>query len=321
MVTQQSGTSARLQAISAATAEVVWASGLEGTVLRSTDGGMHWRHIRVPGASALQFRDVHAVNDDQAFLLSAGKGNDSRIYKTMDGGTTWTQQFIMTEPEGFLDCFDFWDAEHGIAYGDSVASQLYLLQTEDGGTTWSRVPASALPKAGQGEGGFAASGSCVHVEEGGRGWVATGAGGNARVLRTEDKGAHWEAAETPILKGESAGITSVVRIGDAILALGGDIAAPDSDSGIRVSRSDDNGRTWLAQSSPPFPGPVYGAAVGGSRDRPLVVAVGPKGAALSRDHGRHWISLSDDAYWSVTFGSPTRFWLVGPEGAIMRVED
>jgi photosystem II stability/assembly factor-like uncharacterized protein len=59
---QQSGTLNRLQAISPVTPQIVWASGLGGTFVVTTDGGNAWRAGVVPGAEALQFRDVEGVN-------------------------------------------------------------------------------------------------------------------------------------------------------------------------------------------------------------------------------------------------------------------
>jgi photosystem II stability/assembly factor-like uncharacterized protein len=50
--------------------------------------GKHWQAGVVEGAELLQFRDVHGVSAQEAYLLSAGVGEDSRIYKTVDGGTT-----------------------------------------------------------------------------------------------------------------------------------------------------------------------------------------------------------------------------------------
>src|SRR5205085_6237 len=90
---QASGTSSRLQAVSAVNPSVVWASGLDGTFTRTTDGGNTWSSGVVPGAETLQFRDVEAVSDRIAYLMAAGNGADSRIYKTKDGGRTWQLQF------------------------------------------------------------------------------------------------------------------------------------------------------------------------------------------------------------------------------------
>src|SRR5690606_26346845 len=79
---QESGTTALIQAVSVVSEQVVWASGHEGTYLRTTDGGRTWHAAKVPGADTLQFRDIHAVDENTAYLLSAGPGELSRIYKT-----------------------------------------------------------------------------------------------------------------------------------------------------------------------------------------------------------------------------------------------
>ena len=153
--------SVRLQAVSVVDESVVWVSGLEGTHARTLDGGSTWTAAVVPGADSLQFRDIYAVDANTAYLLSAGKGEQSRIYKTVDGGRTWTLQFVNSEPEAFFDCMDFWDAESGFAFSDSFEGEFILIRTEDGGSTWSRVPADKVPEASKGEGSFAASGRSI----------------------------------------------------------------------------------------------------------------------------------------------------------------
>jgi hypothetical protein len=62
-VTQTSGTSASLRGVSAVNANVVWASGAEGTWLRTIDGGAHWEASKVPGAEDLDFRGVRARSE------------------------------------------------------------------------------------------------------------------------------------------------------------------------------------------------------------------------------------------------------------------
>ena len=95
-------------------------SGAGDTFVRTTDGGATWTTGAVPGADSLQFRDVHAVSSDTACLLSVGRGEQSRICKTTDGGNRRTRPFTSPEPEAFFDCLDSWDAEHGIAFSDAL---------------------------------------------------------------------------------------------------------------------------------------------------------------------------------------------------------
>src|SRR6185436_3683606 len=90
---QTSGTVERLRGVSVLGGEIVWATGTKGTVLRTTDAGATWVRRRVPGAEALDFRDVEAVESAHAYVLAIGPGDASRIYVTVDGGDTWVESF------------------------------------------------------------------------------------------------------------------------------------------------------------------------------------------------------------------------------------
>src|SRR5215831_15421596 len=137
--------------------DVAWVSGTKGTYARTTDRGKTWSVGNVPGAEKLDFRDVKAFGAATAYLLSAGPGDASRIYKTTDGGKSWAMQFKSTDPAAFFDAIAFWDEKNGIALGDPVGGRFQLLVTADGGANWKPPAARALPPALPGEGAFAAS--------------------------------------------------------------------------------------------------------------------------------------------------------------------
>ena len=96
LTSQSSGTTERLIGVHAVNQNVAWVSGTGGTFAVTTDGGATWHPGVVPGAEALQFRDVEGVSAKEAYLLSIGPGSDSRIYHTSDGGATWDLQFQNT---------------------------------------------------------------------------------------------------------------------------------------------------------------------------------------------------------------------------------
>src|SRR5438270_6845944 len=135
---QNSGTSATLIGLSPVNSKVVWASGTGGTFVVTTDGGKHWRAGIVPGAETLQFRDVQGISDKVAYLLSIGTGTDSRIYKTTNGGATWSLVFVNQNPDGFYDCFAFWNQNRALAMSDSVNGRFPILRTNNG-QTWQDI--------------------------------------------------------------------------------------------------------------------------------------------------------------------------------------
>jgi len=248
---QLSHTTESLRGVSAVSREIVWASGTHGTYLRTTDGGRTWTPGQVPEAGAIDFRAVVAFSADEAFLMSAGPGEQSRIYHTGDGGQHWTLQFTNRDPKGFFDSMAFWDSKHGVVLGDPVPDEAGKLKFEvlltDDGEQWRRVPAAQLPAALEGEGAFAASNTCVAIIPGDLDsnlWFGTG-GKVARVFHSGDRGKTWEVFETPMVHGpESAGIFSIAfRDSKRGVIAGGDYKHPNQD-GPNLAFTNDGGKSW-----------------------------------------------------------------------------
>ena len=319
LLEQVSGVTAVLQAVSAVSDEVAWVSGHSATVLRTIDGGATWERLQVPGADSLEFRDVQAFGARLAYLLAAGPGTRSRIYKTTDAGRTWTQQFVNTEPRAFYDCFAFFSRERGVVVSDAVNGRLAIRRTEDGGAHWDLVPDGGVPDAREGEGAFAASGTCLVASGDRLAWIGTGSTAEARVYRSGDAGRSWTASSVPVVSGEAAGVTSLA-FRDAMhgVALGGRIAVA-ADTNNQVAVTTDSGVTWTAAGRPPFPGAVFGSAYVPRTQPAVLVAAGPGGLAASRDDGATWTGLSTNAYWAVGFASRRAGWAVGPHGRITRI--
>src|SRR5215831_12390183 len=156
---QTSGVAANLRGISAVNEHVAWASGSGATVLRTTDGGATWTKLAIT-TDRVDFRDIDAIDERTAYVLSIGAGATSRIYKTSDAGEHWDLQLANQDPKIFLDAMSFWDATHGIAVSDTIDGHFVIFMTEDG-KSWSQVPADRLPPAQPNEGFFAASGTNI----------------------------------------------------------------------------------------------------------------------------------------------------------------
>src|ERR1700758_3425069 len=245
---QNSGTTQGLIAVSPVNSRVVWASGRGGTFVVTTNGGKTWKAGVVPGAEALQFRDVQGVSDKVAYLQSIGNNpTDFRIYKTVDGGATWTMQFQNQTPGAFYDCFAFWTPNRGISHSDSVNGVFPDLRTTNG-KTWQSISGN-MPPALPGEASFAASGTCVTTEGERNAWIATGGSNTARVLATRDGGNTWNAYDTPLVSSPSAGAISVAfRDRFHGVVGGGDLAVNTS---ADMAASEDGGRTWMLTNTPP----------------------------------------------------------------------
>jgi len=318
---QESGTTNRLQAVSPVNDQVVWASGTGGTYALTTDGGETWVSAQVPGAETLEFRDVEGVSADVAYLLAAGVGTDSRIYKTEDGGATWTLQIQNTDPAGFWDCFAFWNATEGLTMADSVGDRFPVLRTLDG-ETWQDIGDNLPPPLPGGEYAFAASGTCVATVGKKWAWIGTGSTTESRIFATTDKGETWNVYAQPIaaLPSGAAGVFSVDFRNPAQGVIGGgDFLGTEVVDNF--ARSNDGGKTWELATNAPIPGAIFGLSYVGTPGRPrYIVATGPGGAAWTPDEGDTWNLLEDvEGFWAVAFASPDAGWLVGTEGRILKI--
>jgi photosystem II stability/assembly factor-like uncharacterized protein len=341
---QTSGTTNGLIAVSPVNSRVVWAAGRGGTFVVTADGGETWEGGVVPGAETLQFRDVQGVSHEVAYLLSIGSNpTDFRIYKTADGGATWTMQFQNQNPNAFYDCFAFWTPKQGIAHSDSVNGQFPDLRTTDG-MTWHDI-SNNLPPALPGEASFASSGTCVATQGRRNAWIATGGSTTARVLATRDGGDTWNAYDTPLVSSPSAGAFTVAFRDPWHGIVGGGDLNPSDPNNAATAASDDGGRTWKHTNKPPVTGAIFGLSYvrraghgddqegdddrhtghgdqeGGDDERhAVVVTANAGGAAWTPDEGSTWFTLPGvTGYWAVAFASPEAGWLVGTGGRILKI--
>ena len=308
-----SGSTASLRGISAVSANVVWASGSVGTVLRTLDRGATWQSVGPPGTDALQFRDIEAFGPNKALILSIGNGTDSRIYRTTDGGQTWTLVFENTDPNAFYDCMTFFNKKVGLALSDPPDGLKFrIIKTTDGGQTWNVVDPAGMPDALAGEFAFAASGQCITSNHGRRAWFGSGGSAQARVFTSRNRGRTWTVSATPLNSGPSAGINALAfRSQQHGLAVGGDFAVPDN-SPNNFAATRNGGGSWDLLTGAP---PEYrsGAAwVNGN----TAIAVGLTGSDVTRNKGRTWTGFDDGSLHTIDCANPNACWASGANGRV-----
>ena len=72
-----------------------------------------------------------------------------------------------------------------------------ILTTDDGGLHWNPTPSATTPTAPDGEGSFAASGTCLVTGAGGRVWIVAADSIRSRVLFSSDYGRTWGSRHSP----------------------------------------------------------------------------------------------------------------------------
>ena len=321
---ENSGTTADLRGIDNVGGGVAWASGTNGTVLRTEDGGYVWQTCSIPpGAEHLDFRGVQAFDANTAIVMSSGKGDLSRLYKTTDGCHTWKLVAKNPDPEGFWDAVqagDPDDANHVNAFddsqeralilGDSVSGQMRLWEWQEG---WEEreleIWYPIRGKVDLNEGSFAASNSVLQIVRTPQidpvwKYAVRFASGTAErsffsIVRVEHtptcEPCREEASRvrTPMSqKSQSAGIFSFDFRTDLIgVSVGGDYKKPEAT--IRTAASSaDGGLSWSLSQTPPH---GYRSAVAYDADAKTWITVGPNGTDVSTDDGKNWRALHPDA--------------------------
>ncbi len=348
---QNSTSEASLRGIHAVGGGIAWASGTNGTILRTEDGGYMWQSCAMPpGAEKLDFRGIWAWDANTAVAMSSGPGDQSRLYKTTDGCSSW--RLVFTNPDasagsGFWDGLLFVDRYRGIVIGDPARGNqvnpvegptftFRIRMTHDEGETWAPVvdPENFSPGKNlmplDGESLFAGSNSAVTIM-GDRIWFGTSKG---RVLRNQlfagfQAGGclgqpdpfslscgipwlDWQTSGTPLTSGnDSSGVFSLgFRDQNHGIAVGGDYKKPNESNGTAAYTAD-GGKTWTAAAKPPH---GYRSAVAWDAADKAWIAVGTNGSDVSYDDGKTWQYL-DSGKWNA-LSLP---WVVGPEGRIAKL--
>jgi hypothetical protein len=346
-ILEKSGTTAGLRGIHAVGGGVAWASGTNGTVLRTEDGGYEWQSCAMPpGAEKLDFRGVWAWDDNTAIVMSSGTGNASQLYKTTDGCSSWKLLFTDPDKDGFWDGIGFRDRQFGTLVGDPIGSIFAVYDTADGGDHWKQDREPGLHADAKKEGAFAASNSSLafppHAGRpaiGSRHWEFLGSGGEGGAFvyfRRRDipdncieETAHcamnmnsgpssWGRTHVPMTGGtSSSGIFSLASgvSQDAmprvlLVAVGGDYTKPNETAGT-AAWSADGGKTWTAVAKPPH---GFRSAVAWDAGLKAWIAAGTNGSDISWDDGKTWQPL-DDGNWNA-LSLP---WVVGPGGRIAKL--
>jgi photosystem II stability/assembly factor-like uncharacterized protein len=148
---------------------------------RSSDGGATWQHVGLQDSAAIGRIAVDPGNPDVVYAAASGSisrtAGQRGLYKTTDGGTTWTQ--VLAPPNATTGAIDvaidptnpqrvyasLWDhhRDNGARVYGGVGSGLF--RSDDGGATWTRLQniVDPLPSYDQTKTGLTADASLGRI--------------------------------------------------------------------------------------------------------------------------------------------------------------
>lgn len=279
----QQGKPTSIRGLSVVDNNVAWASGYNGYIAATIDGGKSWNWQQVKGFEKSDFRDIEAFSDKEAVIMSSG--TPALILKTIDGGANWKVNYKNTDTTYFLDALDFDTPKHGFVMGDPIKGKFLLMETKDGGTTWNDFKG---PDAVPNEAAFAASGTCLLTN--GVFAIATG-GSTAEIITLKEKG-KWNHHPLPIIHGQSAqGAFSIAVHKNQLITVGGDYQK-DKRQDSTACYSTDKGLTWHVANS--FPAGYQSCVEFIQAD--TFLSTGTPGSNITINSGKNWTKIDDISY-------------------------
>jgi photosystem II stability/assembly factor-like uncharacterized protein len=247
---------------------------------KSIDGGQNWFPGTFNAGDGLsQLFAIDATTCWAVFNTGATQG----LYKTTNGGTTWTKKGTAYGASSFANVIHFFNENDGVAQGDPLGGYYEIYTTNNGGETWVRVPSANIPAPTSGEYGITGNYDAIgdHI------WFGTNKG---RIFHSVDKGLHWTAALTnfgaaEVVQPEFASETYGICF-RSYLDIGLETA---------IGVTTDGGATWTTVN---VNGPMYAryfafvegtemTFVGSSGE------VGANGISYSTDGGYNWAPITE----------------------------
>ena len=178
-------------------------------VFKSVDAGRTWQHMGLVDTHHIGKIAIHPTNPEVVFVAAMGHSwtpNAERgVFRTMDGGRTWTKVLYIDDRTGAIDlAMDPSDPRRVFAsvWQITSSSESGIYRTTDGGTTWKKL-ANGLPAGRLGRSNIDVSPTnprvvYVFLDN----WAPAPPGSKNReivggeVYRSDDRGDTWKKANT-----------------------------------------------------------------------------------------------------------------------------
>jgi photosystem II stability/assembly factor-like uncharacterized protein len=180
-------------------------------IYKSLDGGKSWEHMGLKNSEHIGKIIVHPENSDVVYVAAIGplwsKGGDRGLYKTEDGGKTWTSIIEVDEHTGVNDVV-MDPRDPNVLYASTLQRRRHvytyvgggpgsgLHKSVDGGATWTKIQ-KGLPNEELGRIGLAISPANPEIIYA----IVEAANGKGGFFASTNRGASWEKRSSHVTSG------------------------------------------------------------------------------------------------------------------------
>ncbi len=277
-----SGTKTSLRGLSIVDENIIWASGSNGIVARSVDGGKNFIWKQVPQFEKKEFRDIEAFDSNTAIIMCIAE--PAYILKTIDGGKNWRTVFFDSTKGMFLDAMHFRNHKNGVVIGDPINNKPFIAITKNAGKNW-LTELLFEPKSMQDkEAFFASSGTNIYLKKKQMIYVSGGSSSNLYINN--------EKFNVPIIQGiQSTGANSIAVFKKKAIIVGGDFTK-DSSTTQNCVLVNLKTKQFTIPTTPPS---GYRSCVV-FIDKNKAITCGLNGIDMSKDAGLNWEKISSDGF-------------------------
>ena len=234
-------------------------------IYRSTDGGATWESISIPDVPNHFAAEISPISDSVAYVAMIDENENALdgelrdgIFKTIDGGANW----VKLENYPFNPVyFHFFNEKEGWVMGEEEdrldLEDIIMSTTSDGGVTWSHIGGSegaipegrSLPVVDSMEKiGLLSNSYSSPIDVVGNTILI---GSNRRYWISKDKGANWEAFDSPLYTNDNRNSLLVAMKDEQTFMLASNEVGEE---GIwqapKAYATIDGGQTWIASDPP-----------------------------------------------------------------------
>ncbi|HAF21892.1 MAG TPA: hypothetical protein DCK93_03095 [Blastocatellia bacterium] len=290
-------------------------------VYKSTDAGRSWSYLGLSGTRQIGRILIDPKNPDVVLVAALGHGfgpNEERgVFRSTDGGRSWTKVLYKDENTGAIDlAYDpdnsrtvfasLWNVRRPpyVAYAPITGPGGGLYKSTDGGATWRELTGNGLPAVKIGRIGV----DVAAGQHGKRVYALIDAGSASGLYRSDDGGDNWSLVSTePRILGRGwyfGEVRSDPKNADTVYI-----------SNVSLYRSIDGGKTFKAIRGAPGGDDYHSLWIDPQNPRRMISGV-DQGTIITVNGGKTWSSWYNQPtaqFYHVAVDNQFPYWVYGAQ--------